>query len=263
MWRFGLFLVGAWWACGMCSAALAAEVRVAVAANFAAPLAALAAGFASSSGHSLKVSTGATGKFYTQIKAGAPFDVLLAADEATPTRLAQEGLAVATSQFNYATGRLVLWSATPSLVDGSGAVLGRGAFAYLALANPKTAPYGRAAMQVLKHLALTETLRRKWVVGESVAQAYQFVATGNAELGFVALSQLPLKQGRPDGVAGSFWVVPASMHEPIRQDAVLLKTGANNLAAAAFLAYLKSDAARRVLQDFGYSSPNSVVSATK
>jgi molybdate transport system substrate-binding protein len=264
MWRVGLFLVGAWWACGFSTAALAAEVRVAVAANFAAPLAALAPGFATSTGHSLKISNGATGKFYTQIQAGAPFDVLLAADEATPAKLAQEGHALAASQFTYAMGRLVLWSATPGLVDATGAVLGRGDFRYLAMANPKTAPYGRAAMQVLKHLALTEALRRKWVVGESVAQAYQFVATGNAELGFVALSQLPLKQGRPDpDAAGSFWLVPASMHEPLRQDAVLLKAGANNPAATALLTYLKTDAARRVLQDFGYGLSTPMVNVQR
>ncbi len=251
-------------AAALCVNAAAAEVRVAVAANFAAPLAALAPGFASSSGHSLKVSTGATGKFYTQILAGAPFDVLLAADQATPTKLSQAGLAVAASQFSYATGRLVLWSATPGLVDAHGVVLGRGKFQYLALANPRTAPYGRAATQVLKSLALLETLRPKWVVGESVAQAYQFVATGNAELGFVALSQLPLKQGSPDAtLAGSFWLVPASLHEPIRQDAVLLKSGANNPAAAEFLAYLKTDAARRVLQDFGYGLSAPLVNVSR
>jgi molybdate transport system substrate-binding protein len=244
-----------------------AEVRVAVAANFAAPLAALAEGFQRSTGHTLKVSAGATGKFYSQIKAGAPFDVLLAADASTPSRLVQEGLAVAGSQFNYANGRLVLWSATPGLVDAAGAVLSRGAFKHLAIANPKTAPYGQAAVQVMQALGLVAALKPKWVVGESVAQAYQFVVTGNAELGFVALSQtqlqtqtqtpLQVQTQSPSGAsaqppAGSRWLVPASLHSPIQQDAVMLLAGATNPAASALMAYLKGDAAKPVLLSFGY-----------
>jgi molybdate transport system substrate-binding protein len=240
-----------------CPTGHAAEVRVAVAANFAAPLAAMAEGFARSSGHSLKISAGATGKFYTQIKAGAPFDVLLAADTNTPRRLVQEGLGLAGSQFNYANGRLVLWSATPGLVDGAGAVLSRGAFKHLAIANPQTAPYGQAAVQVMQALGLVAALKPKWVVGESVAQAYQFVFTGNAELGFVALSQLPLPlqlqtTATTRVVTGSRWLVPASLHSPIQQDAVMLLAGASNPAASALMAYLKSHAAKQVLLAFGY-----------
>jgi molybdate transport system substrate-binding protein len=232
-----------------CPTGHAAEVRVAVAANFAAPLVAMTEGFEKSTGHTLKISAGATGKFYTQIKAGAPFDVLLAADTSTPRRLVQEGLAVAGSHFNYANGRLVLWSATPGLVDQGGGVLSSGAFKHLAIANPQTAPYGQAAVQVMQALGLVATLKPKWVVGESVAQAYQFVFTGNAELGFVALSQLPR---HAPAQAGSHWLVPAALHDPIQQDAVILLAGAKNPAASALMAYLKSDAAKQVLLSFGY-----------
>ncbi len=253
-----------------------AEVHVAVAANFALPLARIGAGFTAATGHRLKVSAGATGKFYSQIVAGAPFEVLIAADGETPKRLVAEGRAVAGSNFTYAVGRLVLWSAQPGRVDDQGAVLRSGRFAHLAIANPKTAPYGAAAMAVLKSLGLAEALAPKLVTGESIAQTFQFVATGNAELGFVALSQV-IAVGRPPGDArpaaarssgaaggaasapgeapgGSGWVVPERLHDPIRQDAVLLHPGAGNPAAAAFLAYLKSPAARQVIRAFGYGA---------
>lgn len=229
----------------LAGAARAGEVRVAVASNFVRPLEHLAEGFAASSGHTLKVSSGATGKFYAQIVAGAPFEVLLAADDETPRRLVAAGRAVEGSAFTYASGRLVLWSATPGLVDAEAAVLGSGRFAHLAIANPKVAPYGAAAMQVLQARGLAAALAPKLVTGESIAQAYQFVATGNAELGFVARSQVM-------SAGGSQWHVPAALHDPIRQDAVLLEPGKGNPAAAALLAYLKGEPARRVIESFGY-----------
>jgi len=227
----------------------AAEVHVAVAANFAAPMARIAEGFTAATGHVVKLSSGATGKFHAQIVAGAPFDLLLAADDTTPKRLVDAGHAVAASRFTYATGRLVLWSATPGWVDAQGEVLASGRFKHLAVANPKLAPYGRAAMQVLRARGLSDTLAPKLVTGESIAQTYQFVATGNAELGFVARSQVQ-QPGRP--AAGSSWQVPESLHAPILQDAVLLKAGEHNPAAVALLAYLKSAPARDLMRAFGY-----------
>jgi molybdate transport system substrate-binding protein len=232
------------------TAASAGEVQVAVAANFAQPMARLGEAFTAATGHTLKLSTGSTGKFYSQIATGAPFEVLLAADDETPARLVKEGHAVAGTPFTYAIGRLTLWSATPGLVDDKGAVLAAGNFRHIAIANPKLAPYGAAAYEVLKARGLSEALAPKLVLGDSIAQAYQFVATGNAELGFVALSQVAAP-GKP--APGSYWVVPANLHSPIRQDAVLLKAGEKNPAAAALLAYLKGEAARQLIASFGYS----------
>jgi molybdate transport system substrate-binding protein len=230
-------------------AARAGEVQVAVAANFAGPLARIGEGFTAATGHTLKVSAGATGKFYTQIVAGAPFELLIAADDETPKKLVAEGLAVAGSNFTYAIGRLVLWSAQPGYVDGQGAVLAAGKYAHLAVANPKIAPYGRAGIEVLQARGLAEAVAPKLVTAESIAQAYQFVASGNAELGFVALSQVAV----PDKpVTGSYWLVPQSLYGTIRQDAVLLKTGEKNPAAAALLAWLKGEPARAVIQAYGY-----------
>jgi molybdate transport system substrate-binding protein len=227
----------------------AAEVQVAVAANFAGPLARIAEGFTAATGHVLKVSAGSTGKFYAQIAAGAPFEVLIAADDETPKRLVAEGLAVAGSNFTYAIGKLVLWSAQPGFVDDQGAVLAAGKFAHLAIANPKVAPYGAAGLEVLKARGLTDAVTPKLVTGESIAQAYQFVSTGNAELGFVALSQVAIP-GKP--VVGSYWLVPQALYGSIRQDAVLLKAGQQNPAATALLAWLKGEAARTVIQSYGY-----------
>ena len=229
--------------------ARAEPVRVAVAANFAAPLQRIAAEFERDTGHKALISVGATGKFYAQISQGAPFDVFLSADDETPARLVTEGAALADSRFTYALGRLVLWSAQPGYVDEQGAVLKRGAFRHLALANPKTAPYGAAAVEVLQSMGLLDELRPRFVQGENIAQTHQFVASGNAELGFVALSQV-WKDGRVTG--GSAWRVPASLHAPIRQDAVLLTGGRNNAAALALLRYLKSAKARALIAGFGY-----------
>ena len=243
---FAAFLLAA------ASLARAGEVQVAVAANFAGPIAKIGEGFGAATGHVLKVSTGATGKFYAQIVAGAPFEVLLAADDETPRKLVAEGHAVAGTAFSYAIGRLVLWSAQPGFVDAQGAVLASDKVRHLAIANPKIAPYGAAALQVLKARGLGDALAPKLVTAESIAQAYQFVFSGNAELGFVALSQVAVP-GKP--AAGSSWLVPTHLYDEIRQDAVLLKAGEKNPAAAALLAYLKGDAARAVIREHGYGSP--------
>ncbi len=226
----------------------AAEVNVAVASNFAAPMQIIAADFEHATGHKALLSLGATGKFYAQIKNGAPFDVLLAADDETPAKLIAEKSAVADSAFTYATGKLVLWSAKPSFIDAQATALKTGSFAHLALASSKLAPYGRAAAETLAALKL-DVPPNKIVTGENIAQTFQFVASGNAELGFVALSQV-WKDGKL--TSGSGWVVPATLHAPIKQDAVLLDKGRNNAAAIALLAYLKSPAARAVIQGFGY-----------
>lgn len=233
----------------LAAAASAGEVQVAVAANFAGPLAKIGEGFAAATGHTLKVSSGATGKFHAQIVAGAPFEVLIAADDETPKKLVAQGHAVTGTAFTYAIGRLVLWSAQPGVVDNQGAVLASGRFAHLAIANPKIAPYGAGGLEVIKARGLTEAIAPKLVTAESIAQAYQYAATGNAELAFVALSQVAVP-GKP--VVGSYWLVPSTLYSEIRQDAVLLKAGEKNPAATALLAYLKGDAAKAVIRDYGY-----------
>ena len=230
-----------------CTLAHAAQVHVAVASNFAAPMKMLAAQFEQATGHTLMLSTGATGKFYAQIKNGAPFDVLLAADDETPARLLREGDAVQCQ--TYAIGRLALWSDRPGFIDGSDSALRQNRFQRLAIANPKLAPYGAAAIEVLANLKLTDSMQGKWVVGENIAQTYQFVASGNAELGFVALSQV-MQDGKLIG--GSAWLVPATLHAPIRQDAALLKRGANNTAARALFDYLQTSAAHAIIRSYGY-----------
>lgn len=225
------------------------QVHVAVAANFAAPLQKIAAAFQQETSHSALVSSGATGKLAAQIRNGAPFQVFLSADDETPAKLESEGLGIAGSRFTYAIGRLVLWSANAQLVDGRPEVLKVGTFKHLALANPKLAPYGQAAMQTLEKLGLVSSLQPRFVQGENIAQTYQFVASGNAELGFVALSQV-MTEGQMG--SGSFWLVPPSMHDPIRQDALLLQTGKRQPAALALMQFLKSDKARAVIRASGY-----------
>lgn len=229
--------------------AQADEVQVAVAANFTAPMKAIAAEFEKETGHKTNLAFGSTGKFYSQIKSGAPFQVLLAADDTTPAKMEGEGLAVAGSNFTYATGTLVLWSAKPDWVDTKGEVLAKGGFEHLAIADPKLAPYGVAAMETLTQLGLAEKLQPKIVQGENIAQTFQFATTGNAELAFVALSQV-IKDGKIG--EGSGWIVPAEMHAPIHQNAVLLTTGKDNAAAVALMSYLKGDKAKAVIQSFGY-----------
>ena len=227
------------------------EVSVAVAANFTAPMKQIAADFEKDSGHKVVAAYGATGKFYAQIKNGAPFEVLLSADDETPARLVNENAAMAGSSFTFALGKLVLWSAQPGVVDTAGEVLKKGDFDHLAVANPKTAPYGAAAVQTLQALGLLATLQPKFVTGENISQTHQFVSTGNARLGFVALSQV-LQNGKMDG---SSWRVPPHLYAPIRQDAVLLNKGQGKPAADALLKYLQSDQAKAVIQSYGYELP--------
>ena len=232
------------------SAAQAENISVAVASNFTAPMQAIATEFAKDTGHTAALSFGATGKFYAQIRNGAPFGVLLAADDTTPAKIAQEGLGDAQTRFTYAVGKLVLWSKDASYVDAQGAVLKKNAFQHLAIANPKLAPYGLAAQQTLTQLGLLEHIQPKFVQGENIGQTYQFAATGNAELGFVALSQV-MKNGQI--TEGSAWIVPADMHAPIRQDAIVLNTAKDNAAAQALVQYLQGEKARAIIASYGYS----------
>ena len=229
--------------------AQADEVQVAVAANFTVPMQQIAAQFEKDSGHKATLAFGATGKFYAQIINGAPFEILLSADDETPARLEKEGQGVAGSRFTYAVGTLVLWSANPTLVDAKGEILKTGDFKHLALANPKTASYGTAALQALSKLGLLTTLQPRFVQGENISQTQQFIMSGNAELGFVALSQV-FKDGKI--ASGSAWIVPANLYQQIQQDAVLLSKGKDKPAAIALLAYLKSDKARAIIKSYGY-----------
>lgn len=231
------------------NSAWADEVQVAVAANFTAPIQAIAKDFEKDTGHTLVAAYGATGQFYAQIKNGAPFEVFLAADDSTPAKLENEGASVKGSRFTYATGTLALWSATPGYVHDKGEVLKKNPFKHLAIANPKAAPYGLAATQVLDKLQLTDAIKGKIVEGQSITQAFQFVSTGNAELGFVALSQI-YKDGKV--TEGSAWIVPANLHEPIKQDAVILNKGKDSAAAKALVEYLKGPKAAAVIKSYGY-----------
>jgi molybdate transport system substrate-binding protein len=232
--------------------AQAAPVQIAVAANFAASAKRIAQDFERQSGHKVTLAFGSTGSLYAQIRNGAPFAVFLAADEHAPARLEREGLAVSGTRLTYATGRLVLWSKKGGRLDEQ--VLRSGRFDKIALANPRLAPYGAAALQTLRSLALAEAVAPKTVEGSSIAQVYQFVASGNADLGFVALSQVLSEGQASDGQVreGSAWLVPAHLHEPIRQEAVLLKAGAGHAGAQAFLAYLRGDAAQALIRAAGY-----------
>lgn len=231
------------------TAAHAAEAQVAVAANFAEPMKAIAAVLQKTSGHTLKISTGASGAFYTQIRNGAPFDVFLSADNERPEMLEKDGLAQPGTRFTYATGKLVLWSVKPGRVDGQGAVLKAADLGKVAFANPKTAPYGAAAVQVLDKLGLKDAVTPKLVQGESIGQTFNFVKTGNADVGFVAMSQV-LEGGKLK--EGSMWVIPQASYDPIRQDAVLLKKGGGNEAAKALLQLLQSPNIKDLIRSYGY-----------
>lgn len=224
----------------------AGEVSVAVSANFSEPLKKIAEAFKKETGHELIISPGASGKFYSQIREGAPFEVLLSADQEYPKKLVLDKLAIAETQFTYAVGRLVLWSPQDKFVDSKGAVLKSKSFTHIAAANPKLAPYGAAAKEVLEKEGLWKTVESKVVYGENIAQTYQFVSTGNAELGFVAMSQI-IKN-----VKGSYWRIPQSQYAPIKQDAILLNKGKNNRAARQFLDFLKSKNVRSIISEFGY-----------
>ena len=230
--------------------AQADEIQVAVAANFAGAAQKIAADFEHDTGHVVKLSFGATGKFYAQIEAGAPFDVLLAADQATPGKLVAEGKAVPATLHTYAIGRLVLWSADPGLVDGKGDVLKSDKWKHLSVADAKLAPYGQAAKETLAALRLSDAVQSRLVTGENIGQALQFVQTGNAELGFVALGQVKPSDG--SRVPGSMWLVPDNLYAPIRQDAVVIAATKASKAATAFVDYLASDKARVVIKAYGY-----------
>jgi molybdate transport system substrate-binding protein len=242
------------WLSVLCALLLSApaqadEVQVAVAANFTAPMKLIAADFEKDTGHKAVLTFGATGKFYAQITNGAPFEVFLAADDETPAKLEKEGVAVNGSRFTYATGKLVLWSVQPGMVDAQGEVLKKGGFKKIAIAAPRLAPYGAAAVETMTKLGLQAALEPRLVQGESIGQTFSFISTGNAELGFIALSQV-YEGGKIK--SGSAWIVPENLHSPIRQDAVLLAKAKDNQAAAQLMAFLKTDKARAVIRSFGY-----------
>lgn len=228
------------------SQSLAAEIRVAAASNFARAMISLASDFEENSGHKVKLVFGSTGKHYAQIHNGAPFDVFFAADIKRPRLLEEQGIAIAGSRFTYAKGKLILWSHMPNYVDSEGEVLRHGSFEHLAIANPNLAPYGRAAREVLKYRGLWEEMKQKVVRGENIGQAFQFVSSGNAELGFVAFSQL---KNIDEPIAGSYWEVPQSLYTPIEQQAVLLT---DNEAGRSFISYIKSKPALKIISNHGY-----------
>jgi molybdate transport system substrate-binding protein len=236
---------------GSAGAAAADEAQIAVAANFTAPMKSIIALFEADTDHSVKASYGSTGKLYAQIKNGAPFEALLAADQKRPALLEEEGVGVPDTRFTYAVGALVLWSAKPDVVNDGAALLKSGDFNKLSVANPKLAPYGEAAMQTMDALGVKAALEPKLVMGENIAQTYQFVDTGNAELGFVALSQV-MEGG--EITKGSGWVVPGDLHAPIRQDAVILEKGKDDPAVTALFEFLQGEKARAVIRDFGYET---------
>lgn len=245
------FLTASVLALGVVSHANAGEVTVAVAANFSAPMHRIAALYGRDTGHRATLVVGGTGQFYAQIRNGAPFDVLLAADDETPARLERDGFGVRGTRFTYAVGRLVFWSRQPGVIDARGDVLRSGRVERVAIANPRLAPYGAASIEVLTRLGVLAQLQPHLVQGENIAQAYQMVASGNAPAGFVALSQVSV-----DGhiAQGSAWIVPEHLHEPIRQDALLLSRARGNPAALELLRYLRGAAALDVMRGFGYGS---------
>jgi len=226
------------------AASMAAETIIAVAANFTEPAKEIVEIFKKKTGHEASLSFGATGNFYNQIREGAPFEVFLAADSKRPQLAIEEGFGVTGSNFTYAVGTLVLWSAEGGKATGESS-LKDSSIAHIAHANPQAAPYGKAAMETLEKLGILEEIAPRLVEGQNIAQALQFVKTGNAEIGFVALSQV-VDEG------GSKWVIPQDYYSPITQDAVLLKTGENNEAAQAFLDFLKTDDALAIIKKYGY-----------
>ena len=250
---FRQFAVRALAACALIvgQAANAAEATVAVAANFAEPMKAIAAVLEKTTGHTIRVSLGPTGSLYTQIRNGAPFDVFLAADAERPEMLEKEGRTQPGTRFTYAIGKLVLWSSREGRVDSQGAVLRSADLGKVAIANPKTAPYGAAAVEAMEKMGLLAALRPRLVQGESIGQTFNFVKTGNADVGFVAMAQV-LSGGRLK--EGSMWVVPQDFYPPIRQDAVVLKRGENNAAAQALIRLLQSPNIKDLIRSYGYDA---------
>ncbi|HET6377800.1 MAG TPA: molybdate ABC transporter substrate-binding protein [Methylocella sp.] len=243
----GAAFVAALLPCGPLSAG---EILAAVAANFSAPMKRIASEFEKETGHKVLISNGTVGKFYSQIKNGAGFEVLVSSDRETPDKLVHDGLAVESTRFTYAIGKLVLWSADKDKVDSRGEVLKSGEFQYLALANPKFAVYGAAGETVLRKLGLLDAVKTRIVTAENITQAYQFVATGNADLGFVALSQVIGKDGKI--AAGSAWIVPQDHYQPIRQDVILLAAGKDKAPALALVNYFRTEKARSIIRAYGY-----------
>ncbi|MEA3301756.1 MAG: molybdate ABC transporter substrate-binding protein [Pseudomonadota bacterium] len=230
--------------------AIADEIHIAVASNFTHAIKVLGRRFEANSGHKVTFSFGSTGKHYAQIKHGAPFHALFSADVKRPQLLDKEGIALPGSRFTYAIGKIVLWSPKKGVVDAQGKVLQQGTFRHLAIASPKLAPYGRAARQVLLERGIWDTLQGRMVRGENIGQTFQFVKSGNAELGFIALSQI---KHPARAIEGSLWEVPQSLYSPIEQQAVLLR---ESDAARAFLAFVKSDESLEIMRGFGYATPN-------
>lgn len=245
---FRHFLILLWIVCGA-NVSYGEQLSVAVASNFTAAMRQLSDEFEETTGHTLNVSYGSSGKFYAQIRHGAPFQVFLSADQTKPEALIKAGLVTPANRFTYAVGALALWSSKSDVVDENGEVLRLGHFNKLALANPLLAPYGAAALDVLRHLSLENATRNSWVMGENIAQTYQFVSTGNADIGFVAVSQI-VENGLLK--SGSTWIVPPKFYRPIKQDAVLLNSGVHNVAAKEFIAFLQSEKARTIIRTFGY-----------
>ncbi len=250
--------------------ASAESIKIAVASNFMSPMKEIALVFEKSSGHAVSLSFGSSGKFYAQITNGAPFDLFFSADQDKPQRLEKQQIAIPGTRFTYAQGQLVLWSRTNSSVANNSQNgnsqnsnsrasssepsnlerLKSGEYKKLALANPKLAPYGLAARQTLGNLGLLSSSRKHWVRGENISQTFQFVHTGNADIGFIALSQIVKKGGLDNGAS---WLVPGTFYDPIRQDAVLLKRGKNNTAAQQFLEFIRSPVAREIMTRYGYT----------
>lgn len=228
---------------------VAVEIRVAVASNFTDAVKTISKRFEAETGHKVTLMFGSTGKHYAQIKNGAPFDVFFAADVVRPRLLEKEGIALRGSRFTYAVGKVVLWSPKAGYVDAEGKVLEQGEFRYVAIANPKLAPYGKAAQEILQARGVWDGLRERMVRGTNISQTYQFVKTGNADLGFVAYSQVK-RPGRP--VEGSLWEVPQKLYTPIEQQAVLLK---ESEVGRAFLAFVRGDEARKIIRGYGYGTP--------
>jgi len=232
----------------------AATTLVAVASDFTKPMTEIAAAFEKATGHSAKLSFGSSGKAFAQIQSDAPFEVYLSASEKYPLELEKNGFAVANTHFVYAIGKLVLWSATPGYVDDQGKILATGNFKHIALADPSHAPYGVVAEEVMKSLGVLDKLRPLFVMGENISQTFQFVSTGNAELGFVGLAQvIDVNSGKIG--SGSGWIIPDNLHSPFRQMAVLLKTGAENPAALALVDFLKSPTALAIIEKYGFGLP--------